>query len=424
VVLLKKLFAIAVPTSLVAILAATPAGAQSWSDEMNGPASAAPNAGNWGFETGRGPNNDGWGNAELETYTSNTGSASGNSWMENGYLRLMARSGNPPTSARILTKGKKNFGPYGRLESRLRGTSASGYWPALWMLGTNIDTVGWAGCGEIDIMEHGNANANYQGTIHWNNPGWVYYTAANASVAGFDQWHSYGITWDSSAITWYRDNVNVGAANILNSVNSTEEFTRSFYLLANLALGSATTPFTGGQVPSSYPGTFDIDYVRWWDSGKGTLQTANNTRLRAQHSGKCINAAGSASANGTIVQQWGGGTNDDCNGTTAQNWKFAATDSGYYKIMSALNNTQVIEVVGAVTTDQGKLALKTYSGATNQQWKPEQVTNSTMVGGIYYRLINRNSGKCIDVNNWNTANGVQLEQYTCGTTTNQVFAMQ
>src|SRR3569833_228116 len=40
----------------------------SWSDEFNGAVGSAPNSANWGYDTGAG----GWGNNELETYTTST----------------------------------------------------------------------------------------------------------------------------------------------------------------------------------------------------------------------------------------------------------------------------------------------------------------------------------------------------------------
>ena len=29
-----------------------------------------------------------------------------------------------------------------------------GMWPAFWLLGANIDEIGWPNCGELDILEH------------------------------------------------------------------------------------------------------------------------------------------------------------------------------------------------------------------------------------------------------------------------------
>ena len=29
----------------------------------------------------------------------------------------------------------------------------SGFWPAFWMLGSNVHEMGWPACGEVDIVE-------------------------------------------------------------------------------------------------------------------------------------------------------------------------------------------------------------------------------------------------------------------------------
>jgi hypothetical protein len=368
-----------------------------------------------------------WGNDEPQIYTAGTA----NAWIEGNALRIQAKNGNPPTSARLTTRYwnnrttfKKTFGPYGTMEGRMKGVNRSGTWPAFWMLGTNHQSAGWAACGEIDIMEHANSSANYQGTIHWNNPGWVYYSAANVSANDFAQWHTYSIIWDSSQIRWMRDGAQTGAASILNNVNSTEEFHRTFYLLINHALGGPGTGYTGGQVPvaGEYPFNFDIDYIRWWNGGappptpttppSGGGFDNQIRRLRVEHSNKCVDLANAGTANGTRVQQWA------CNGSNAQKYKFIPTDSGYYRLAANANNAQGIDVVGGATTDGSDLHVWGYGAQAAAQWKPELVT------GSWYRLRNRNSQKCMDVPGWNTADGVTMEIYTCNNTTNQKFIIE
>src|SRR4030095_2270041 len=84
------------------------------------------------------------------------------------------------TSARLKTKGKFSL-TYGRIESRLKIPYGQGIWPAFWMLGTDIDKVGWPSCGEIDIMENiGREPSKVHGTIH--GPG---YYGGNGLEASF-----------------------------------------------------------------------------------------------------------------------------------------------------------------------------------------------------------------------------------------------
>src|SRR5207245_2887937 len=110
---------------------------------------SAPDPAKWGYEVG----GTGWGNNELQYYTSRTN----NVRIEGGQLVIEARQesygGRNYTSARLLTKGKWSS-TYGRIEARIKIPRGQGLWPAFWMLGTNFDSVGWPACGEIDIMEN------------------------------------------------------------------------------------------------------------------------------------------------------------------------------------------------------------------------------------------------------------------------------
>ena len=116
-----------------------------WNDEFDG---TSLNTNDWNYETGA----SGWGNQESQYYRSGTNNAT----VENGVLIIAAKDesfgGAPFTSARITTQGKQSF-KYGRIDIRARLPYGQGLWPALWMLGDNIGTVGWPSCGEIDIME-------------------------------------------------------------------------------------------------------------------------------------------------------------------------------------------------------------------------------------------------------------------------------
>jgi beta-glucanase (GH16 family) len=78
-----------------------------------------------------------------------------------GILTITAKKqrngANAYTSSRMTTQGKHEF-TYGRIEARLAVPKGKGLWPAFWMIGSNIGSVGWPKCGEIDIMEHINTN--------------------------------------------------------------------------------------------------------------------------------------------------------------------------------------------------------------------------------------------------------------------------
>lgn len=219
-----------------------------WSDEFNG---SSVNTSNWTFETGAG----GWGNNEQQYYRSQ------NATVSNGNLVITARresfGGANYTSARLKTQGKRSF-TYGRMEARIRMPLGQGLWPAFWMLGSNFSSVGWPRCGEIDIMEHVNTSSTVHGTIHWDANGYANYGGStNTSPANY---HVYSVEWNTSAIKWFVDGVKYHEANILNNINSTEEFHRPFFFILNMAVGGN---WPGQTIDNSkLPASMYVDYVR------------------------------------------------------------------------------------------------------------------------------------------------------------------
>ena len=111
-----------------------------WADEFNG---TSLNTGNWNVDVGNPGVND-----EQENYQAANVTETG------GNLVITAKQqsvgGQPYTSGKIETFGKFST-TYGRIEARMALPMVTGTWPAFWMLGTNINNVGWPECGEIDI---------------------------------------------------------------------------------------------------------------------------------------------------------------------------------------------------------------------------------------------------------------------------------
>ncbi len=217
-----------------------------WSDEFD---SSAINTGNWNFETG----GNGWGNHEQEYYQKP------NAAVENGNLVITAKKetvgSNGYTSSRMTTQGKKEF-TYGKIEARIKMPVGQGLWPAFWMLGANINTLSWPKCGEIDIMEHINADSIIYGTTHWDNNGHVQDSKNMPSSPSV--YHVYGIEWNATSIQWYIDSSMYHTSDI--TVNSTEEFHKPFFLLFNFAVGG---DWPGQAVDDSlFPAKMFVDYVR------------------------------------------------------------------------------------------------------------------------------------------------------------------
>jgi beta-glucanase (GH16 family) len=226
---------------------------QVWSDEFTNGIS-----GDWVFETGAG----GWGNNELQYYRRE------NATVENGALVITAKNegfgGANYTSARMKTQGRKSW-KHGRIEARIAMPSFQGIWPAFWMLGDNISSVGWPSCGEIDIMEHVNTGGEVVGTIHWSDPNnnhAEYGGRTNTSITGY---HTYAVEWNSTAIKWFVDGAQYHEVNIANGVNGTSEFQNNFFILLNMAVGGNWPGFSINN--GAMPAKMYVDYVRVFQLG-------------------------------------------------------------------------------------------------------------------------------------------------------------
>jgi len=226
-----------------------------WSEEFD--YNGKPDAGYWGYEEGKVRNN------ELQFYTDNLE----NVVVADGVCTIIARLEGPDsiTSASINTLGRYDFN-YGRVEVRARIPSALGTWPAIWMMGTNRETVGWPECGEIDIMEHVGYDPD---KVHAN-----IHTAAYNHVKGTnkgntitvgdpsDGFHLYALEWDKDHMDFFYDDslyftyMNDGAEN-----PETWPFDEPQYLLINLADGGSWGGREGVDT-TALPQRFVIDYVR------------------------------------------------------------------------------------------------------------------------------------------------------------------
>ncbi|OJF17292.1 MAG: 1,3--beta-D-glucan 3-glucanohydrolase [Bacillaceae bacterium G1] len=327
-----------------------------WSDEFNG---TSINTNNWTFEIGTGSN--GWGNNELQYYTSRPENAR----IENGNLVIEARresyGGMNYTSARLKTQGKKSF-KYGRIEARIKLPKGQGLWPAFWTLGADIGSVGWPRSGEIDIMEHINNENNTHGVIHWDAGGHAQYGGPSHAI-DVTQYHVYSIEWTPKAIKWFIDGVQFWEANIENNINSTEEFHKEHFILLNMAVGGNWPGSPDGS--TVFPARMYVDYVRvYQDSGtppSGEIVSGGTYKLINVNSGKALDVASAGTTPGTNVQIW------TDNGTGAQRWTIYRNADGSYKLINT-NSALALDVAGAGTADGTNVQIWTDNGTGAQKW--------------------------------------------------------
>jgi len=234
-----------------------------WSDDFDGITGDAPNPENWNYDIGTGTN--GWGNAELQYYTDRPENVQLDG---KGNLVITALQesfeGSNYTSARIKTKDLFEQ-QYGRFEARIKTPFSQGLWPAFWMLGADIDEVGWPQTGEIDIMElRGQEPRKISGSIH--GPG---YSAGEAITDEFEliderfdtEFHVFAVEWGPGFIDFYVDDTRYQRLTPEDLPEDSEwVFEKEFFLILNVAVGGT---YVGSPNDNSrFPQTMIIDYVR------------------------------------------------------------------------------------------------------------------------------------------------------------------
>lgn len=232
-----------------------------WADEFNG---NTLNTTNWMNENGDGcPNLCGWGNNELEFYTSRPE----NIFFQEGKLVIAAKAetynGKAYTSSKIISRGKQSF-KYGRIDIRAKLPRGKGIWPALWMLPQSNVHGGWPTSGEIDIMEMiGHEPAKTHGTLHFGpGPGSTQITKSYNLASGtfYDQFHVFSLEWKENQLKWLVDGVVFQTVNKADLGNAVYPFNESFYFIINLAVGGN---WPGNpDATTTFPQYLVVDYVR------------------------------------------------------------------------------------------------------------------------------------------------------------------
>jgi len=229
-----------------------------WSEEFNYTGLA--DSSKWGYETGFVRNN------ESQFYTI---ARKENARVEDGMLVIESRKedfqGAGYTSASLNTLGKVSFPLNSRVEVRARIPQGLGIWPAIWMMGTNIDNVGWPKCGEIDIMEFvGHTPNKIWGTFHWwdaSKPDSSIHLSKGNSIDFTDlkdNFHVYGVDRTAGKLSFFVDNHYYFSIDTSATIQK-DLFRQPFYLLLNTAIGGSW----GGKIDNSiFPQKFYIDWVR------------------------------------------------------------------------------------------------------------------------------------------------------------------
>lgn len=281
------LSALALPLSLSAQTTTPPTGYKMvWSDEFNG---TSLNTKVWNIEE----NGNGGGNQELQYYRKE------NVAVKDGNLVLTARresyNNKQFTSGRINSRDKAYF-KHGIIQARIKfPKTANGVWPAYWMMGNDYGKVGWPRCGEIDIVETGNAEGikngtqtrHFGATLHWGTSaganhkqyGTSYLAPENNPLQN-DEYHIITTEWNGKFLSMYYDleDFTVAAKNrarfysatLPASTNTSDigyYFQKPFFFIFNLAVGGNYTGIYNAGGITALPNMGDeakmlVDWVR------------------------------------------------------------------------------------------------------------------------------------------------------------------
>lgn len=227
-----------------------------WSDEFDGAPGHPPDPNVWRAETGGG----GWGNNELQEYTADAAVLDGD-----GHLRITAtipRDGSTPTSARLTTRGLASF-EYGTIAARIRLPEGKGLLPAFWMMGDDLEQVGWPAAGEIDIVETPNSTDVSVRHVHGPSEDGTPKASVGDQLTHLhplaDDWHVYSVDREPGRIVLRVDG-EVALETTDEDFPGRWVFDQPMHLLFSLAVGGnwpgapdATTPETA---------VMEIDWVR------------------------------------------------------------------------------------------------------------------------------------------------------------------
>lgn len=260
-----------------------------WQDTFSG--TQLDEAKSWKIEV----NGNGGGNNELQYYRRENISMGNEPISGVNCLIITGKKesylGKTCTSGRLTTQNKMSF-TYGKLEARIKlPKTANGLWPAFWMLGSDINTESWPACGEVDILEMGNANGITNGTqdklfngaCHWGyyENGWYpNYAKATVSTTGLqDDFHLFTMVWDTKSIKMYLDwdknptalpYYEMGITSSVTDKDPAYYFHKQYFVLFNLAIGgnfpnikdiTKITALNNGDVKMY------VDYVKMYQKG-------------------------------------------------------------------------------------------------------------------------------------------------------------
>jgi beta-glucanase (GH16 family) len=337
-----------------------------WADEFDG--EGAIDDSKWHHQTLL-PNGWGWYNGEIQHYTDRVD----NSNVSNGILSIIGKKETYTgqgvtkeyTSARLNSKFAFR---YGKVEVRAKLPTGEGTWPAIWMLGKNIDEYGgwwqlqgygttpWPACGEIDIMEHWGSNQNYisSATHTPSSYGGTVNHGGQTIPTASTEFHTYTLNWYPEKLVFSVDGITHYTYEPDELNGDTWPFDAEQYLLLNFA-------FLPNIDPGFTEDTLEIDFVRIYQDAV----TALNNEVKNQNTFGLNISPNPASGHITI--------------------SYLISETSIVKL-------EIRDITGRLIRTM--ISEKQYSGRYQQKWNIQNLSP-----GVYFLTLNAGSKifteKCI-----------------------------
>ncbi len=231
---------------------------QVWRDDFTGPPGSPVSSARWRYDTGTHypGGTPGWGNHEVETYTTSTS----NVYLDGSgdlAIRPIRDSRGKWTSGRLETRAgfQPTTGTSLAFTARIKlPAGGQGYWPAFWMLGSPFrsDITDWPRAGELDAMENINNQPTVYGTLHCgtvqlggpcHEPTGLTATYYLEQPTAATRFHTYTVVWNTNPeqIRWYVDDKPylTITAGMIGSSTWRSTFDHGFFILLNVAIGGS-----------------------------------------------------------------------------------------------------------------------------------------------------------------------------------------
>ncbi len=228
---------------------------------------------------------------------------------------------------------------------------------------------------------------------------------------GFDaseEFHTYGFYWAEDSITWYVDNVAVYTATVDIPYVPGKIMMNAW---PGTGVDSWLQAYNGATPLTAYYDWFAYD-APTGDSGSGEGTGSGSGTGSGEETG---NGSGTGSGEGTgsgTGTGSGEGTGSGSNSVTAPAERMEFKEGVLYSILSR-NSGKALDVENGDLANGTNILQYTYNGTTNQKWYIEKQTNG------YYIIKNEATGKVVTVEEFSTENGGNVHQWEYVGNTNQ-----